>query len=211
MILPSACRRSLALVAILSPRCGITGRHRREPLGGILRQSGGGIHGQAARRKSLESVELNLAAMLDMAFQLLTFFILTFRPAPLEGRIDLRMPPPHSATPNSGTTVGTKPDSVDPLANLTTLVIEVLSGDDGAIGTMHVGGRPVDSLPRLERRLSRLLADPGMPFRQVVIQVGSGLRYDALMSVIDVCSRQRLASGEELKNLSFVEVADRSG
>ena len=30
---------------------------------------------------SQEEVELNLAAMLDMAFQLLTFFILTFRPA----------------------------------------------------------------------------------------------------------------------------------
>jgi biopolymer transport protein ExbD len=31
------------------------------------------------------SVEMNLAAMLDMAFQLLTFFILTIRPAPMEG------------------------------------------------------------------------------------------------------------------------------
>ena len=32
--------------------------------------------------------------MLDMAFQLLTFFILTFRPAPIEGQISLRLPPP---------------------------------------------------------------------------------------------------------------------
>ncbi len=46
------------------------------------------------RKKTLgaEAVELNLAAMLDMAFQLLAFFILTFKPAPVEGDIALRMP-----------------------------------------------------------------------------------------------------------------------
>ena len=46
------------------------------------------------RKRGLEEVELNLAAMLDMAFQLLTFFILTFKPAPVEGQITLRLRPP---------------------------------------------------------------------------------------------------------------------
>ena len=46
------------------------------------------------RRRSKKGVELNLAAMLDMAFQLLTFFILTFRPAPIEGHLALNLPPP---------------------------------------------------------------------------------------------------------------------
>ena len=36
------------------------------------------------RRRKQGDVELNLAAMLDMAFQLLTFFILTFKPPPAE-------------------------------------------------------------------------------------------------------------------------------
>ena len=34
------------------------------------------------KSRGKEEVELNLAAMLDMAFQLLAFFILTFRPSP---------------------------------------------------------------------------------------------------------------------------------
>ncbi len=34
--------------------------------------------------------------MLDMAFQLLAFFVLTFRQAPLEGQISLRLPPPQA-------------------------------------------------------------------------------------------------------------------
>jgi hypothetical protein len=38
--------------------------------------------------------------------------------------------------------------------------------------------------------------------------VGSGLRYDALMSVVDVCTRQRLPNGEKLTKLSFVELPD---
>ena len=41
-------------------------------------------------RRSQGDVELNLASMLDMAFQLLAFFILTFRPSPIEGQLMLR-------------------------------------------------------------------------------------------------------------------------
>ncbi len=38
-------------------------------------------------------VELNLASMLDMAFQLLAFFVLTFHPSPIEGQLSLHLPP----------------------------------------------------------------------------------------------------------------------
>ena len=54
------------------------------------------------KRRSQSEVELNLAAMLDMAFQLLTFFILTFRPAPIEGQISLRLPPPQARDVGQG-------------------------------------------------------------------------------------------------------------
>ena len=38
------------------------------------------------RRGSSNVVEINLAAMLDMAFQLLAFFVLTFRPSAIPKR-----------------------------------------------------------------------------------------------------------------------------
>ena len=47
------------------------------------------------KKRQQADVALNLAAMLDMAFQLLAFFILTFRPAPMEGQIKLMLPPPN--------------------------------------------------------------------------------------------------------------------
>ena len=46
------------------------------------------------KHKKDENVELNVTAMLDMAFQLLAFFILTFKPPPGEDQIYLKLPPP---------------------------------------------------------------------------------------------------------------------
>ncbi len=37
--------------------------------------------------------DLPITPMLDMSFQLLAFFILTFRPAPMEGQIAMTLPP----------------------------------------------------------------------------------------------------------------------
>ena len=68
------------------------------------------------RRHPPNDVELNLAAMLDMAFQLLTFFILTFKPAPIEGQVLLRLPPPQPITNvNAGERAGSNPNNTNPL------------------------------------------------------------------------------------------------
>ena len=46
------------------------------------------------RSQGTESVEpdLPITPMLDMSFQLLAFFILTFKPAPTEGQIAMTLP-----------------------------------------------------------------------------------------------------------------------
>jgi biopolymer transport protein ExbD len=156
------------------------------------------------KKRKQGEVELNMAAMLDMAFQLLTFFILTFRPAPVEGQISLKLPPPQPVT--AGTVkAGSNTASTDPVKGVNTLVISVFSDPSGDIGSMAVGDGGVSSLPNLELRLQAVFSDPANPFDQVIVQVGSNLRYDALMKVVDVCTRQKLPSGEKLSKLSFVE------
>ena len=165
------------------------------------------------KRTHSDSVELNLAAMLDMAFQLLTFFILTFKPAPIEGQISLRMPPPlpPAATPE-GRTAGSETTSVDVLAGLTTLVVSVTADKHGEIGSLAIGrdgsSFTVSTIARLSEHLKTSLSGTDSPVRQLLIQAGSSVNYDALMSVVDICSRQRLSSGEKLTRLSFVEVPD---
>lgn len=148
-----------------------------------------------------------MAAMLDMAFQLLTFFILTFRPAPVEGQVMLRLPPPQPvAGPNTGQKAGADANNTNPVQGLNTLLITAIGKADGSLGEMGIGDNPIGSLPGLERRLGEILSDPGSGFDQVIIQVGSNLNYEGLMKVVDVCSRQTLPSGEKLTKLSFVEL-----
>jgi hypothetical protein len=54
--------------------------------------------------------------------------------------------------------------------------------------------------------MAEVLGDPGSGFDQVIVQVDSRLKYEGLMQVIDVCTRQKLPSGEQLSKLSFVEL-----
>lgn len=160
------------------------------------------------KRRNQSDVELNLAAMLDMAFQLLTFFILTFRPSPIEGQISLRLPPPQPVVANTtGEMVGADLQNINPVQGLNTLTISVFANPKtGEIQSLGVGETQVPSLAALNGRLKEVFADPGNPFDQVIIQVTDACRYDELMKVIDVCTHQVLPDGQKLSKLSFVEL-----
>jgi biopolymer transport protein ExbD len=166
------------------------------------------------RQREQSDVELNMASMLDMAFQLLTFFILTFKPAPVEGQISLRLPPPAPIT--QGTVkAGSDTASTDIARGMKTLTISVFAGPSGEIGALGVGVGTLDAgegsvpdLPTLEKRLQYIFGpeNPGNSFEQVIVQVGGKVRYDALMKVVDICTRLKLPNGQRLSKLSFVEV-----
>jgi biopolymer transport protein ExbD len=159
------------------------------------------------KRRKQEDVALNLAAMLDMAFQLLTFFILTFKPAPMEGQIDLRLPPPQAITGGKAQ-AGENTKNTDPVEGVNSLIISIFPTAGGGISQLAIGEGtiPGNSLTQLEARLKTVLADPTSPFDQIIVQVGSGLHYENLMKVIDVCTRQTLSDGKKLNKLSFVEL-----
>lgn len=164
------------------------------------------------KRRSQIECELNLAAMLDMAFQLLTFFILTFNPPPVERKCDLKMPP---AAPVAKAIE--KPGAQSPMAGLLgieSLVISAMPSErgDGSLGSISVGEVSLGSdLAAFDNRLRIALIDESSPFEQVIIRVGSGLHYNHLLSVLTVCYQQKLKSGEKLRKVSFVELPEGSG
>jgi biopolymer transport protein ExbD len=161
----------------------------------------------ARMRRKQNEVELNLAAMLDMAFQLLAFFILTFKPSPVEGQISLHMPPAKPvANVNAEKQAGENVTDISPVAGLDTIVISLFSTPSGDLTSMAVGEQNVATQKELDARLRTIFKDPGSPFDQVIIQVDSALRYEELMQVVDICTRQTLASGQKLSKLSFVEL-----
>jgi biopolymer transport protein ExbD len=159
-------------------------------------------------RHSRSEVELNLAAMLDMAFQLLAFFVLTFRQTPLEGQISLRLPPPQATVVvKGGEAAGSDVTNKNPLQGMNTLTISVSANPTtGTINGLRVGESPVTGIAALDGRLQELFRDQGNPFDQVIIQASDSCRYEELMKIIDVCTHQTLADGKKLSKLSFVEL-----
>jgi hypothetical protein len=86
------------------------------------------------RRKPTEHFEpdLPITPMLDMSFQLLAFFIMTFKPAPTEGQIAMSLPPAEEGNENSSAPVD--PFSVKPAK----FAVRVVPDEDGAIAAMNI-------------------------------------------------------------------------
>jgi len=156
-------------------------------------------------------VEMNTSAMFDMGFQLLTFFILAFKPVPIDGQISLRLPPPLPPKVAGGVQAGADVNSSDVVKGVETLTISVFANASGYVTAMAVGEEPVPGMAALAQRLRAVFADPANPFEQVIIQASGNLRYEELMRVVDVCTRQTLADGTRLSKLSFVEAPAGGG
>jgi biopolymer transport protein ExbD len=167
------------------------------------------------RRRKLTEVELNLAAMLDMAFQLLTFFILTFRPAPIEGQLALNLPPPVPVTnvqPDQAVDADTGEQG---LASTNSLVITVRADGNGVVnsvsvgpGRVFVGPANATNLHELDRQLRGIFGIQHTPYDQVLVRVAPVLKYDELMKIIDVCTRQKLPDGTRLQQIRFIELTE---
>jgi biopolymer transport protein ExbD len=166
------------------------------------------------KRPQQEEVTLNLAAMLDMAFQLLAFFILTFKPNPVEGQINLNLPPPVPIMDQTKPTEEADNDGAGQAA-AKTLTITIVSAGNGQVASMTVGlaklfEGPLEGgrLRQLDRRLKDVFAIEGT-FDQVLLRVGKSLDYGELMKVIDVCTKQKMADGKAVNKISFVELGDK--
>ena len=150
-----------------------------------------------------EEVELNMAAMLDMAFQLLAFFILTFRPSPIESQISLRMP--NAATTASA---GQSNDSPTQEAPGLTLTVSVHATDTGEIAGIEIGSRTLgtsdgvaETINALRSTLKASLTEA--EFEAIALQVSDDLNYERMMQVLDVCSHQTLPNGEPMTKISI--------
>src|SRR6476646_9894605 len=112
------------------------------------------------RSKAPAEVELNMAAMLDMAFQLLAFFILTFRPSPIESQISLRMPDQQTQSQGSSTN-----SNSSPVATGLQLTISVHANSEGEIAGVEVGPQtlsgagPTEIINSLRSTLKEFLAN----------------------------------------------------
>lgn len=171
------------------------------------------MHSRRRRHKNKSSnVELNLAAMLDMAFQLLTFFILTFRPTPVEGQLGLHLPPPVAVTQQpQNQAENDKGNQEAEMADVETLDLQVVSDAQGEVSQIKTGFRPLikgrlnrPNLDSLNEQLKTMFKAQAIPLDRVQLVVDERLRYEELMKIVDICTKQVLSDGKNLQRISFI-------
>jgi len=148
------------------------------------------------RRKENEipEVELPITPMLDMSFQLLAFFIMTFKPHTLEGQMEFNLPAAGEAKAKSMEDVDpNKPSDVDlALPAQLTIVVEAsrnegTAGNFSALKVQSVDGET--TLPNLEQ-LERYLKSKHEELSNkddIKIAAESKLKYAVVIDVMDTC------------------------
>lgn len=165
------------------------------------------------RRAETDSkVQLPITPMLDLTFQLLFFFIINFRPADLEGQMEMALPSESvtQAKDQKDVSKDAKPEK-DPLLDLKsdlTVRVSTQQGDNsqGGISSIAVQGLegkadPVEGLAGLRKYLEEKRA--GLSNKEAIkVQGDSKLRMKHVFRVMDVCRQAGFA------NVSFVPPDD---
>jgi biopolymer transport protein ExbD len=159
------------------------------------------------RQSKGEDVEVPITPMLDMAFQLLTFFVLTYRPAPTEGQFAMNLLPAAPTidmnAPENPNENQTPSESIP--AALRTMTTTLHANPSGALGRVNLGDLEVQGMDELRTKLKDILSDKTLPFDQALIQADPRLKYEELIKVIDIYSDL------DITKISFSELTDNGG
>src|SRR3954454_21836843 len=90
------------------------------------------------KRPKSEGPNVPIAPMLDMAFQLLTFFVLTYRAAPVEGQFVMNLLPASPATAAAAAAPDQPAASSDVPVSLRTLPTILRAGEGGSLARIQI-------------------------------------------------------------------------
>jgi biopolymer transport protein ExbD len=149
------------------------------------------------RHDEVPEVVLPITPMLDMAFQLLAFFIFTYHPSDLEGQIEMHLPDKPEAADTAPPPVPTPSDTDDApkLDSDVTVILRTqhdgqLHGDISQIMVRVLSDpdKPIDSPEELLKYLTRLRDD--LTNREgIKIQGDSQLKWGKVVQIMDICRR----------------------
>jgi biopolymer transport protein ExbD len=145
-------------------------------------------------------VELPITPMLDMTFQLLFFFIVTFNPQSMEGQLDFTLPAQGDYKAKDMAMVDpTKADTeIELPSDLTVRVESPTAGNKGDIGRILVKAKetehPIEAPPgtQLTDELRKYLARVHKDLTNkddIKIEAESHLKYAKVVEVVDACMK----------------------
>jgi biopolymer transport protein ExbD len=153
------------------------------------------------KKSKAPEVDIPVTPMLDMAFQLMTFFIMTYHPGAAEGQFSMNLLPasPQAKLDAAPADPSTPADPSVPAA-LRTMTTSLFATPDGRIGRVTVGDVEVNGMDQLRAKLEEILSDKSLPFDQALIQADPDVKYEELMKVVDVFSKLNITK------ISFAEL-----
>lgn len=153
---------------------------------------------RAPRRAALmggSTVDFPVTPMLDMAFQLLAFFVLTFQSPTSETRLDLYLPSTPVALPGASTgEARTAPPKRFDLDLEDDLKIRAVADDLGDLKSLRLGDAPLADVAALGAQLARYAAVlEGKPLK-VRLVADDRLRYEVAARIIGTCNAAGVGS-----------------
>jgi biopolymer transport protein ExbD len=152
------------------------------------------------RRRVIENtpvdVDLPITPMLDLAFQVLLFFILTYHPSDLEGQVEMSLPDLAQAKAAKPENVNPNASATGPLelpAEVTVLLYIRRDGPrDGSLGRIVVqekqGNKEIADKKALEKYLEHIR--PNLANSHDIKLAGdSDLKNGTTMEIMDICTR----------------------
>lgn len=156
-------------------------------------------------------VAIPVTPMLDMAFQLLTFFIFTYHPSGMEGQMEMALPSDdakaaHQQKDQDPTAESNKNPTLELPADLLVILQTQSDGSNtGELSSITVeersGKTPVSNLDALLKHLEKVRESVENK-SGIKLQADSRLKWDGVVQVMDVCRRAGF------NNISFAPPPD---
>ncbi len=151
-----------------------------------------------------EDIKLNMTAMIDIVFQLLVFFILTFKVVAMEGDFNVKMP---LASENVSSMSDELPDLI---------AIRLTAGENGNIAGIIVDDNDSFNEGTMFQELTKLveqrLAGEGDPESEseteVEFDIAYNLKYEFTIKAIEAVSGRENADGSIKKLIQKVKFKD---
>jgi biopolymer transport protein ExbD len=137
--------------------------------------------------------ELRMAAMIDIVFLLLVFFVMTFRIVPQEGDFNV----------DAGKTSsrGSEMDQQIPLQ------LRLSADSEGRLSELSLNGRVLSSRTELQPLLLSLADDGSLQSQSLLLACDYDLAYDEVIKTLDVVTGKRNAVGVVRPLIEKVEFA----
>lgn len=141
--------------------------------------------------REAEKIEIPMTPMIDIVFQLLIFFIMTFKIVSLEGDFNIKMP---ASAPSQGA-----PDEDQPLP----MKLRLTAGEGGGLSGITLNDRQFTGLDELHAYIMDLVGSDesgdGLEGAEVELDCDYGLRYENVVAAITAVSGEIDDDGSIIK------------